>query len=148
MARPIASVSAARARDGVDRPAFGESHVTSILVIDDEDAVRFSLQSVLKDAGHDVATAAGGAHLFNDVAMDEFDLVITDIIMPEIDGIEVVLEIKKRHPSIKVIAISGGGRVLPQAYLDDALVLGADQTLSKPFTVDELMACVDEVIGG
>ena len=74
------------------------------------------------------------------------DLVITDLIMPEQEGLETISRLKKEYTGIKIIAISGGGRIGPEAYLPAALELGADKVFSKPFDVQEVVASVHELL--
>jgi len=74
------------------------------------------------------------------------DLVITDLIMPEQEGLETISRLKKMHPGVKIIAISGGGRIGPDAYLPAALELGADRIFSKPFDVQEIVDSVRELL--
>ncbi|MCH8237326.1 MAG: response regulator [Proteobacteria bacterium] len=79
---------------------------------------------------------------------DPFDLVITDIIMPEKEGVETIVELKQLHPSLKIIAISGGGRTRNMDFLKLAKQFGADSILAKPFSEDELMEHVNACLSG
>jgi YesN/AraC family two-component response regulator len=72
-------------------------------------------------------------------------MVITDIIMPEKDGIEAIMDLKRERPDLKLIAISGGGRADPENYLHSAQLLGANRTLRKPFTNEAILAAVKEL---
>ena len=89
------------------------------------------------------ATAGRGCR--NSASMPA-DLVITDLIMPEQEGLETITSLKKEYPGIKIIAISGGGRIGPEAYLPAAQELGADRVFSKPFDVRELAETVKELL--
>ncbi len=109
-----------------------------ILMIDDEKSVREGMQKMLEIKGFSVNIAADGIEAIEIIEKEEPDLVITDIIMPEKDGIEVILEIKKNHKGIKIIAISGGGRINAQDHLEIASQFGVNSTLTKPFSFDEL----------
>jgi len=117
-----------------------------ILLIDDDDALRTVLRLSLVHFGHTVIEARDGKEgmlLFPQAAAD---LVITDIVMPEKEGLEVLMELRKRSPGIKVIAISGGGRVNPTDYLHIARKLGAAKVLAKPFSSEALMAAINELL--
>jgi len=96
--------------------------------------------------GFNVLTADDGKKgmtLFN---KNQVDLVITDIVMPEKEGIEIILELKKLLPDIPIIAISGGGRLAPDGYLKTAEQLGANYTFKKPFDRDDLLVTVYEAL--
>lgn len=119
-----------------------------ILIIEDDNEVRDYLESVLTRAGYEVCSAANGmegVQLFRRVPAD---LVITDIIMPEKDGIETILDLRHGNEKLKVIAISGGGRSEPENYLHSARLLGADRTMKKPFTNQEMLAAVADLLSG
>ena len=119
--------------------------MATILVIDDDQEVREFLVTVLERAGHDVAAAANGRDgvaMFRDKPVQ---VVITDIIMPEKDGIETILDLRREHPDLKVIAISGGGRTTPENYLHSARLLGADRAMRKPFKNEEILRAIDEL---
>jgi DNA-binding response OmpR family regulator len=113
-----------------------------ILVIEDDAEVRDYLQSLLVRAGYDVRVAENGSQGVLMQESDPVDLVITDIIMPEKDGIETILDLRRGNPDLKVIAISGGGRLAPDNYLHSARLLGADETVKKPFSNQEFLATV------
>lgn len=118
-----------------------------IVVIDDDEQIRETVRRVLESRGHSVEDADQGAGGIAYVAQRAPDLVITDILMPGQDGIEVLVELRKAFPTLKVIAMSGGdGRGLLN-LLEDAELLGADRTLPKPFTPAELIAAVNAVLG-
>ena len=109
-----------------------------ILLIDDDDAVRQALRLTLTHLGHEVTTASDGAEGLELCEKTKPDLLITDIVMPVKEGIAVLLELRARKASVKIIAISGGGRVNAKQYLAMAKLLGATQVLEKPFTREEL----------
>ncbi|BBO92410.1 response regulator [Desulfosarcina ovata] len=117
-----------------------------ILVIDDDDTIRLSLRLTLEDADYDVAEAANGEEGLALMRAGSFDLVITDIFMPEKEGIETIDEIRRNYPDTKIISISGGGRMDPDAYLDIAERVGADQSLSKPFDIQLLLDMVAKLL--
>jgi CheY-like chemotaxis protein len=122
--------------------------VAGILVIDDDQRVRETLRMMLEKAGHfvyDAADGAEGVQLFKD-RVDAIDLVITDIIMPEKEGLETISELRESSPNIKILAISGGGRIDQSEYLAMAKAFGAQQVLSKPFTMQELLESLEQLL--
>jgi len=111
-----------------------------ILVIDDDHLVRYTLSKILSSSGHQVTTASDGQRAMT-VLRDELpDVVITDIIMPEQEGIETIVKIRHDHPAVKIIAISGGGRIRNVDFLEMARSLGADEVIQKPFEAEELLS--------
>jgi len=100
----------------------------------------------MESRGHSVDDADEGAAGIAYVAQRAPDLVITDIFMPGQDGIEVLLELRKAFPALKVIAMSGGDGSGVLNLLEDAELLGADRTIPKPFTPGELIAAVNDVL--
>ncbi len=120
--------------------------MANILIVDDDERIRKLLLRMLEGAGHDVAVAADG-----DAAIARFrqrgaDIILADILMPGKDGIEMILELRREAPELKIIAMSGGGRIGPGCYLGIAEKLGASYTLAKPFSRDEVVAAVEEVL--
>ncbi len=120
--------------------------MANILVVDDNIAFLEIQTEYLRRAGHDVTPATNGIEAMNRVDSHRFDLVITDLIMPDKEGVQVIMELRRKHPGIRIIAMSGGGRVNAEDYLAIARRLGAAKTLSKPFTGDELLGAVAEVM--
>jgi len=118
-----------------------------ILVVDDDALVRATVSSALQRVGHEVLEAQNGLEAIATVEQSKVDLVISDIIMPEVDGIGLLLRLRKQHPSLRVIVISGGGRIHKSDFLRMATTLGADMSLAKPFTPDQLRKAVDSVLG-
>lgn len=119
-----------------------------ILVIDDEKYVRAALRGILEYAGYGVVEAEDGEQGIGLIETDSTSMVITDIFMPVKDGIETIIELRREHPDVKIIAISGGGP-LPlnmRGFLTEAEHLGADKTLSKPFGAHELLSTVKDVL--
>ena len=104
-----------------------------ILVTEDEDIVLETMQIMLEEGGHAVTCAANGREALKLLADGPYDLIVTDIVMPEVDGLELLTEVRKRYPDIKIIAVSGGGRISANDYLQTANVLGADAVMPKPF---------------
>ena len=120
--------------------------MAKILVVDDNNELREMTSRVLRNAGHIVTGATNGNEATRLVQDNTFDLVITDLVMPEKDGIETIMELHRKIPALKIIAMSGGGLIAPENYLVFAQQLGAAQTLAKPFPRDELLAAVDRVL--
>jgi len=118
-----------------------------ILLIDDDDQFRTLLRKMLEKAGYnDIEEANDGSVGVKLFRQHPFDLVITDIIMPDKGGIETIIELTGDYPQLKIIAMSGGGRVGPQDYLETAKRLGASRTLAKPFNYSELVETVHELL--
>lgn len=118
-----------------------------IMVIDDDDQMRVLLRQVMEWAGYEVVEAEDGREGMQIQRRQPADLVITDLIMPEQEGLETISLLRKEFPQTKIIAISGGGRIGPEAYLPAAQELGADRVFSKPFDVRELAGAVKELLG-
>jgi DNA-binding response OmpR family regulator len=122
--------------------------MAKLLLVDDNQDLLGMQGEFLRMSGHEVETAVNGEEALAQAARAKFDLVITDIIMPSKDGIEVIVALRKSQPSAKIIAISGGGRLNAKDYLSIAQKLGAAATLAKPFSGSELVATVDRVLAG
>jgi DNA-binding response OmpR family regulator len=119
-----------------------------ILLIDDDDLVRRALSQTMAREGHTVIEATNGKEGLELFRSARADLVITDIVMPGKEGTEVLIELRKKNPPVKVIAISGGGRQSPADYLKVARHLGAAKVLAKPFSGDELLSAISELLPG
>jgi len=117
-----------------------------ILVVDDEEQMRSILRQIMESAGYEVSEAPDGRVALGLCRKKQFDLIITDLIMPEKEGIETIIELKRGFPKVKIIAISGGGRGAPETYLDIAKDIGADHTLAKPFDKEEILKIVKELL--
>ena len=113
--------------------------MATILVIDDQEPVRSLLRLVLEGAGHDVLEASNGRLGIELYQKRSADLIITDIFMPEMDGLELMLELARSFLNVKVIAMSGA---VEESGLTAAKLLGARQTFQKPFDVKELLSAV------
>ena len=118
-----------------------------VLIVDDDEQIRVLLQQMMEWAGFEVLVAENGKIAMQMQSRQPADLVITDLIMPEQEGLETISRLKKDYAGIKIIAISGGGRIGPEAYLPAALELGADLVFSKPFDVQEVVNSVKELLG-
>ena len=113
-----------------------------ILVIDDDSAARDTIVQVLEDGGYEVTSAEDGRVGLASFRRAPPDLVITDIIMPEKEGIQTITEMRGERPDTKIIAISGGGRIGNTDFLRIARHLGAMDVIPKPFDPDDLLSCV------
>ena len=129
----------------------------NILVIDDEPDVRDAVKRVLERAGYSVRTADNAIDALAELERVATDVVITDIIMPKINGVQAIESIRKAFPSVRIIAISGGGNfgistyqptaITTTAYLASAEVAGAHLALTKPFEAGDLIQAVEKVLG-
>ena len=118
-----------------------------ILVIDDEISVRELLCTMLTQEGYEVVGAADGKVGMRLFRESPSDLVITDLIMPEKEGIETIMELRRDFPDVKIIAISGGGIIHAEDYLSMAEGVGAHRIFQKPFSVNEMLSGVRELLG-
>jgi DNA-binding response OmpR family regulator len=129
----------------------------SVLIIDDEEEVGHALRRVLERAGLAVQTATGSSEGLMLFEQNPPDLVITDIIMPKMHGIDLIRMLRAKHERIRIVAISGGGHFGPlhyqpeaittSAYLAAATEAGADAVLTKPFDKEDLLAAVRRLLG-
>ena len=117
-----------------------------ILVVEDDVQVRKMVCKVLNNQGYDLAEAANGKEVFKILRNKvNIKIVVADIIMPEKDGLETIQELKRDYPDIKILAISGGGKISAQNYLILAQKVGADLILKKPFDKQELLDAVKKL---
>jgi DNA-binding response OmpR family regulator len=126
--------------------------MASILVVDDEPDVAEAIQSVLEHAGFVVVTANSAQSGLAAIEQQSFEVVVTDIIMPKVNGLELIRRLRTGHPRVRVIAISGGGSFGPlslkpeaistHAFIAAARDAGAEEVLTKPFDMDDLLAAV------
>lgn len=117
-----------------------------ILIIDDEPHILLMLKKMLERNGYEIDLAANGNEglkLFN---KNPSSLVITDIIMPEKEGLETIREMRRLQPDLKIIAMSGGGKVSADNYLEIAKIFGASKVIEKPFTQKEMVSAVNELM--
>jgi CheY-like chemotaxis protein len=117
-----------------------------LLVIDDDDAVLRSLERILDRAGYQVTTVGDGREALRRLQAEAPDLVITDVFMPEMDGIEFLLQVRELHPELPILVISGGGFAPADFVLEDASQLGADAILPKPFEQDQVLERVARLL--
>jgi CheY-like chemotaxis protein len=129
----------------------------NIVIIDDEPDVRDAVERVLTRAGYSVRTAGSATEAMAELERDPADVVITDIIMPKINGVQAIESIRKAFPAVRIVAISGGGNfgaaayqptaITTTAYLASATMAGAHLVLTKPFESAELIRAVEQVLG-
>lgn len=117
-----------------------------ILLVDDEEAIRKMVRAVLGSELYEFDEAPNGIAAQATLEKQKFDLVISDVIMPDCDGIELVMAIRRKLPEIKIIVMSGGGRVRAGHYLDLASKLGATRVFEKPFDTAALRQAVLELL--
>ena len=122
--------------------------MAKILVIDDDVIVRETIVQILEDGGHQVVSAEDGKRGMAAFRSERPDLIITDIIMPEQEGIQTITEIRGVQPNAKIIAISGGGRIGNTDFLKIARHLGAFDAIAKPFDPDDLLNRVGRCLNG
>ena len=115
-----------------------------ILLIDDDASVLSTLLRMLESLGHEATGVDNGSRGLELFDQEDFDLVITDIVMPDMEGLEVIMELRRRNPVARIIAISGGTPQMPSGTcLQPAALLGAQSVLQKPFGLKELCSAVE-----
>lgn len=117
-----------------------------IYVFDDEPSILLMIKKMLEKAGHEVDIALNGREGMNLFKKNVPDMLITDIIMPEKEGLETIVELRSKYPDLKIIAISGGGRISPEGYLPGAKLLGADMVFQKPLDQKEFLQAVAHLL--
>lgn len=120
--------------------------MASLLIIDDDFEVREMLRQMFERCGHEVVAAHNGGAAIMILNEKPVDLIITDIIMPEKEGVETITEIKRDFPNIKIIAISGGGLLGPDVYLEIAKTVGAERTFTKPVERNKLLKAIEDLL--
>jgi DNA-binding NtrC family response regulator len=120
--------------------------MSRILLVDDDEPFRKMLRLTLTKLGYDVSEAADGRAALRLHAATPADVVITDLIMPEREGLEIIMELHRKQPGLKIIAMSGGGRINAKDFLAIAKVFGASRTFTKPFATSALAAAVAELL--
>lgn len=113
-----------------------------ILIIDDDELIRMTCRNILKKEGYNILEAGNGNTGVDIFRSENPDLVITDMLMPDKEGLETISEIKAINPNAKIIAISGGGNTQNMSFLQLARKIGADRALKKPIKANELIATV------
>jgi len=117
-----------------------------ILIIDDEPQIRSMLKLMLEREGYEVVEAPDGVEGIKIYRQNPADLIITDLIMPNKDGIGMIIDLKKEFPDVNIIAMSGGGLNKPEGYLKGAKKLGAACTLTKPIDREEMLRAVKDIL--
>ena len=118
-----------------------------VCVVDDDDLVRQAMCGTLEEAGFEVLQAAGGIEGLKTIESEKPSVVVLDIVMPDREGLDIVLEVTRRSPDTKILAVSGGGRLSgKEDYLELALQLGAHDALAKPFGRKALTAKVAALV--
>ncbi len=120
----------------------------TVLVVDDDSGVLKMTEIMLSDAGYNVIVTASAREGLEMLQAQKVDLIITDIIMPEMEGIELITQLKQDHPSLPIMAISGGGRSHNTDFLKFAKKLGAKTVLEKPFRREALLDAVTRALAG
>lgn len=118
-----------------------------ILLVDDDQSMRLALRRALDREGYSVIEAGDGREALKQIDTHPVDLVITDIIMPESEGIELTFALRKRYPAVPVIAMSGGGEWAPEPYLAIARTAGAAHIFAKPFSMSDFLGRVRSLLG-
>jgi len=116
--------------------------MAKILIIDDDEKIIDLLMVPLEKAGHKITAAPDGLKGLAHMSLDPADIIITDIVMPDVEGIEIIRKLRRDYPDKEIIAISGYNI----NYLEAAAKLGAYQTFRKPFDVDEIVCCVNAIL--
>jgi DNA-binding response OmpR family regulator len=127
-------------------PYLEENLMPQVLIIDDEPGIRKLLSMILRRKGYSVETAADGEEGLRKFGQDPADLIITDIIMPDMDGLQVIQTLRRERPGVNIISISGGGRLAAEKYLDLAKKLGVCHAFEKPIDRDVLLSAVSKLL--
>lgn len=120
--------------------------MANILLVDDDETFRRMLSLALKRLGHEVVEVPNGLTAWAKYEESASDLVIMDLIMPEKEGLETIRQFRQNRASVKILAISGGGRVDASNLLTVARQFGANEILPKPFSIDELEAVLNRLL--
>jgi len=117
-----------------------------ILVIDDDDLTRATIRDMLETSGYEVDEAENGSDGVLKQQDRPFDLIVTDVLMPDKDGIETIIDLKRGYPNLRIIAISGGGTTGNLVFLEMSTKFGADKMLAKPFSKLQLLDAVGSLL--
>lgn len=118
-----------------------------ILIIDDDTEFRKMLTVSVAQAGYEIVEAANGKEGMKKYQSEKIDLVVTDIFMPEKEGIETIMELRAIDPDIKIIGISGGGIHKEFGFLENLSDFGAQRTFQKPFALQDFLVAIEELLG-
>lgn len=119
-----------------------------VLIVDDDPQMLRLLTDVVELDQHDVLLAQDGALAMNYFSEQQPDLMITDILMPNKEGLELIAEVRSKYPNVKIIAYSGGGSSNPESYLEFASGMGADMVFCKPMPLGRLRKEINSLLGG
>lgn len=125
-----------------------ERRVAEILVVDDDELIRDMIRGFLEARGHTVTEADDGRKAVQHLLATPANLCIIDVVMPNQEGLETIRKIRRAHPGMAMIAISGGGSIGNTSYLEAAAAFGAQATLQKPFSPRDLIEAVDRLLAG
>lgn len=117
-----------------------------LMIVDDDPMIREMLTQAFINENYDVIDAPDGKTALKKFRTENVDVVITDIIMPDMEGIETIRELRKIKPDAKIIAFSGGGSISPEGYLKIASSMGAQYTFQKPISIKELSEAVKDLL--
>jgi len=120
--------------------------MAKILIIDDDPSILTMLKRMLEKAGYEVDIASNGSEGLKKIESSPPDLLVTDIVMPEKEGLELISYLRGKIPGLKIVAISGGGRFHYEGYLTSAKLLGADLTFQKPLAHKEFVQAISDLI--
>lgn len=120
--------------------------MAKILIIDDDPSILTMLQKMLEKAGYEVDIASNGSEGLKKIEFCPPDLLVTDIVMPEKEGLELIFYLRGKNPGLKIVAISGGGRFNYEGYLNSAKLLGADLIFQKPLVHKEFVQAISDLI--
>jgi YesN/AraC family two-component response regulator len=121
--------------------------MTTILLVDDEDLLREGVREILEMSDYTVIEARDGEEALSLFAINNVDLVISDIVMPNMDGVDFVTRLRESFPDVPILTISGGSRVVSARFgLDSALLSGANASLTKPFNAKQLLEKVQQLL--
>jgi YesN/AraC family two-component response regulator len=121
--------------------------MATILLVDDEDLLREGVREILEMSDYTVIEARDGEEALSQFAVNNVDMVISDVVMPNMDGVDLVSRLRESFPDIPILTISGGSRVVSARFgLDSALLSGANASLTKPFTAKQLIEKVKELL--
>jgi CheY-like chemotaxis protein len=118
-----------------------------ILLVENDKPLRRALAQLLKQSGYEVSEAENGRVAMQQMLRQPADLVITEMIMPEMDGVETILAVRRGYPGAKILAVSGGGMSPAENSLKIARTLGSHRTMAKPRIAQDFLRVVQELIG-
>jgi CheY-like chemotaxis protein len=142
----LAHVTSSSSREQTERANIGGCWTVRILVADDEPAILAAVRVCLEAAGFEVSEASDGLAALRLCRTQSVDLVLCDVFMPNQDGLETISVLRQQNPSVKIVAMSGGGSVWTGGLLATAQELGASGVLQKPFTGKQLLAVIRQVL--